>query len=328
MTMKLLTLIARVFRRSAPAEGVYRSRAGVLEVGQSEARLVTYHGAEHIVRLANDDSKQSWLVTVRSDVTGRRPEMIVLRHERTFPITEASDAVRYYKGEVSKLARLNRDAPPRGGHFLWALGGAAAVLAVGSLLAPAAQPQATLGVSEGAALSQAQPESVRAAEQLLAQLAGGGKGGSADGPAKLTPQEVSQVQKAKSIDVLPAAAQLIAFSDPLCPSCKELDVEAEKLPSGTGFKVIPVGFQDGARAVAAAVLCSKDPKAAWSAALRGQKPTEPACEAGLQAVDENNRLFTAIGATATPTLMAPNGTVAAGSTDAKTLAVFVGMNGK
>jgi protein-disulfide isomerase len=328
MTMKFPKLISRMLRRAAPGEGVYRSRVGVLEVGRSEARLVSYGRAEHIVRISNDD-RLSWVVTLRSDLAGPKGDTVMLSHDRSFAVSEATAAVRFYSDEVRKLERLNRDAPRRGGAFVWTLGGAAAVLAVGMLLTPT-QPQAAMEIGAAAGLTQSQPESVRAAEQLLAQLAGGGskKDGGPEAPAKLTPREVDQVQKAKSIDVRPAAVQLVAFSDPLCPSCKELDVEVEKLPNTTGFKVVPVGFQDGAREVAAAVLCSKDPKAAWVAALRGQKPNEAACEAGLQAVDENNRLFTAIGATATPTLMAPNGTVAAGSTDAKTLAVFVGMNGK
>jgi thiol:disulfide interchange protein DsbC len=120
----------------------------------------------------------------------------------------------------------------------------------------------------------------------------------------------------------------MAFSDPNCPACQELEREAASLKSGQGFAVIPVGFQPGSRVLAAKVLCAKDQARAWADALRGVAPNEQPCEAGLRKVDENNNLFASIGASATPTLVSANGQLAQGSAPSAQLQLFASSYAK
>lgn len=109
------------------------------------------------------------------------------------------------------------------------------------------------------------------------------------------------------------------FAAPTCPSCQALDAQST-LASGWGEHVIPVGFTDQDKTEAAAVLCSQDPANAWHLAMVGAGAgLTKTCKAGLDAVEENDKLFVKLGFTGTPTLMTRTGRVGVGAVQAPVL---------
>lgn len=119
-----------------------------------------------------------------------------------------------------------------------------------------------------------------------------------------------------------------AFEDPLCSACKDFSNQSRNLPSDFSVVVLPIAFQNGARDIAAAALCAKDPKATWlnvmSSIVGGDKP----CDAGYKIIDSNNAAFLDFGFRSTPTLIGLNNSVVVGSMNTSDLTQWVAINGK
>lgn len=124
-------------------------------------------------------------------------------------------------------------------------------------------------------------------------------------------------------------ALVVMFADPLCPACRQF----EQWMQEDGYKtfaplVVPVAFKDGARELAATVLCAKgnDEQAkAWRLANQGALTPKP-CEEGLRRVDANNAAFAAMGLSATPSFVSVNGKKLSGARPLKEMARWAEQN--
>lgn len=109
----------------------------------------------------------------------------------------------------------------------------------------------------------------------------------------------------------------VVFSDPNCPSCRQLEQQLHALDKDMFTPIIvPVAFKPGALEKAASIYCVKTAEVAnaWAAAIKSE-PDAPAtyCEAGRVQAEKNNAAFAALRFGSTPTIVAPNGRVIAGS---------------
>lgn len=326
----------------APEDGIHVSPQGVLHLQGDHATLALHGGARHQVMMQNAGAG----ITV-SLISSPHPGAPELRYAKEFALVQASAAQTMFSSTVAAWHRTLWIAPEVAGssgrpqdaagskRSTFALITAGALVAVafmigmGMLLnAPSAAPTApslagqspaagAAAVPQTATLPSQSPEAALAQAQSRLQQ------------ARLPQAELSRVNaSAHRIQVREGSAVLMAFSDPNCPACQELEREAATLKAGQGFAVIPVGFQPGSRVLAARVLCAKDPARAWADTMRGIAPTEQACEAGLRKVDENNNLFASIGASATPTLLAANGQMAQGAASGTELQQFASAYAK
>lgn len=125
---------------------------------------------------------------------------------------------------------------------------------------------------------------------------------------RLAAEQLALVQKANAADPGGSDKPFYVFSDPMCPSCQQLERNLSTTPQGYRQVVIPVAYKTGAEAIAAAVLCFPAEKRseAWRRALSSSSPVGPACEAGKKAVKENMEIFQKLGFTETPTMVSPN----------------------
>jgi len=144
--------------------------------------------------------------------------------------------------------------------------------------------------------------------------------------SRLTPEQMKMLMAAPSLKVGKGGKVFYAFEDPLCGSCQHLASQAQTLDPSFGMVVVPIGFQPGGRDKAAAALCSKDPLEAWAVAMRGLPIDAKPCEAGYRKVDQNNAMFTAFGLRSTPTMVAANAALIAGSGEASEIAGWVNKN--
>jgi protein-disulfide isomerase len=162
------------------------------------------------------------------------------------------------------------------------------------------------------------------AAALQAQAASGGASASASGSpvaagpreaAKLTADEAKMIEGLKGIVIRPGKQMLTVFSDPLCPACREFEKQLAEMDKNIGVRIIPVAFQPGSAEKVAAILCAADPAKAWQQAMSVAPIDAAPCDGGKKSAVENNAAFSSIQATATPTLVAPNGTLAVGGAD-------------
>lgn len=104
------------------------------------------------------------------------------------------------------------------------------------------------------------------------------------------------------------------FSDPNCPACRELEKQLQSMDKGKFMPiVVPVAFKQGSVEAVAGVMCSKNVAAAWTAAAGTDIPPAPTCAKGESQAQNNNAAFVALRFSSTPTLVAPNGRVIAGT---------------
>lgn len=322
MIEKLKSALGRTKKHQPVADGIHVSALGALHLDGDSATLALTSGARHQIVMGSMESGIA--VSICSTPN---PGAAELRTRREFPLVQASRAQEMFASTVSAWHQTLHGAGagpsqvssrPRWPVFFGGLVVGAALLVAFSFVSapPAAQVAAAppAAAAPAAALpgGEAQAALAAAAAQAARQMQ----------QARLAPKELARVSSSARIALRPGATPLVAFSDPNCPACQELEREAASLKSGVGFAVIPVAFQPGSRDLVAKVLCAADPARAWADAIRGVAPKTDACEAGLRKVDENNALFADIGASATPTLVAGNGQLAQGSAQASQLEVF------
>ena len=298
----------RVGAGSVPEDGMYVSALGVLHVQGDTAELALSCGARHSVRMLSQGNGVAVDTVCTPTQQGTQLQSMI-----EFPLVQADRARALFGATVTswQATLMHRPTARRGG-VGWFLGGvlcgAALLTAFGLMTAPsnAGKTADARWTAPEAGLQPAENSDTVARLQQ----------------ARLAAQEMQRVQQAHRVELREGHTPLVAFSDPNCSACRELEREAAALAAGTGFAVIPVGFQPGSRALVARVLCSEDPVRAWTQAIKGTPPQAQPCEDGLRKVEENNALFASVGASATPTLVAANGQMAQGTASAAQLEVF------
>jgi protein-disulfide isomerase len=86
-----------------------------------------------------------------------------------------------------------------------------------------------------------------------------------------------------------------------------------QLPSDITAVIMPVAFFPGSDVATSQVMCASDKVAAWNSVVQGQPPKgAKECGPGSATVNLNTRLFSGVGFTATPTIVADNGKVMIG----------------
>ena len=113
---------------------------------------------------------------------------------------------------------------------------------------------------------------------------------------------------------------LHVFSDPSCGFCKQLEATLTTLSDVTIYTYIVPMLGQASQATGAGIWCSKDRARAWSSFMAGgaQKPA-PAPAGCDNPLRNNLQLAERLGITATPTLVAANGTRVAGALSAQQL---------
>lgn len=113
--------------------------------------------------------------------------------------------------------------------------------------------------------------------------------------------------------------QLIVFSDPDCPYCKQLESELAKLDNITIYTFLyPLAelHPDAARK-SRLIWCSKDPLKAWQDHMRGGKELDAKSDGTCKnPIDENIALGNKLGFNGTPMIIFPNGESIAGAMSA------------
>lgn len=111
---------------------------------------------------------------------------------------------------------------------------------------------------------------------------------------------------------------LYVFSDPLCPHCKDIEPELEKLKDYT-VHILPVTIigQTGSASLVSQVLCLPPEKRvdAWKKAISGRDIDTSSCEAGDKAFSANDQIFRQMGFPGTPQMVSGNGQLPDASVD-------------
>ena len=124
----------------------------------------------------------------------------------------------------------------------------------------------------------------------------------------------------------------VVFSDPNCPACQALEKTLQTLDR-TQFTpiVVPVSFKDGSAEKVAALYCAADMAAAWAKAASAQPGPGPApspgsCTKGEAMARNSNAAFVALRLNQTPTIVAPNGRIVAGTGSPEQVATWLRSN--
>jgi thiol:disulfide interchange protein DsbC len=116
--------------------------------------------------------------------------------------------------------------------------------------------------------------------------------------------------------------QLVVFSDPNCPYCKNLERELAKLDNLTVYTFIYPVLGDDSKTLAIATWCAPDKSAAWrDLMLRQIRSILTSC---VTPINENVTLGTQLGVTGTPTLIASDGRVLHGAASAEKINEWLG----
>lgn len=114
--------------------------------------------------------------------------------------------------------------------------------------------------------------------------------------------------------------RIAVFDDPLCPYCRQLHGELDKLRDVTVYIFpLPLPIHPGADVLAHGAWCAEDPAKAWHDMMTsGARPAPPAsgCRAPLEEV---TRLAVRLGVNSTPTIYLENGEQLAGAVPAGAL---------
>ena len=110
--------------------------------------------------------------------------------------------------------------------------------------------------------------------------------------------------------------QLIVFSDPDCPYCKQLEKELIKLDDVTIYTFLyPLaGLHPNAEHKARQIWCSKDQVGAWNNLMRDGKALTGTDDCA-NPIAANIKLGAKLGFSGTPTLVFPDGSVVPGALD-------------
>jgi protein-disulfide isomerase len=318
-------LVQRTLGKSDRSDDLLLTAQGTLRVSGDKAVLHLANGMVFEASLTHDQQDSKFVVRITgmaSTLANKDIEPL----ERRYDLSEVVQAREFYKARVDAwrrtLATGNVSASNKRGALVWLASGAVGVVVLSLMFGPGGVRQTQTMTS----LSQADAAVLAAREQAQQPDFGAMHPAAAakpDAVAVLTAEEAKKVAGAGRIMVRDGKQMLVAFSDPNCPSCHDLDSQASHFDGTTGLTVIPVAYKEGSRDLAAAILCSANPGKAWTDSMMGQRPSNAPCDKGYAQVDANRALFEKIGGTATPTLVAPNGSLAAGSADTNILVAWV-----
>jgi len=108
------------------------------------------------------------------------------------------------------------------------------------------------------------------------------------------------------------ALKLYVFADPTCGACKELEPALEKMPD-VAITIIPAPILETGDRFMGGISCAKDKLAAWKAAINEGVAMDGSCATGGDAHIRAYNFFKAAGFGSTPTLIAGDGRIHAGS---------------
>ena len=145
-------------------------------------------------------------------------------------------------------------------------------------------------------------------------------------------QVVANVTREMGIQMRPSGQPFVIFSDPNCPSCKDLEPKLSQVDPRFVPVIVPVSFKAGSEELVKNVLCAKDTVSAWSAAIGGYAPTGDAvsdggCAGAADKAMKANGAFVALNFTGTPTLVSATGKVIAGSGSLDDINKWLAENG-
>lgn len=166
-----------------------------------------------------------------------------------------------------------------------------------------AMPEPALTAEDDAAMSSANLASRAVAEK---------------GTTMPTLEAIAQAEQIQLRPASPGKRQVILWSDPLCPNCRDFEQKVlAKLPSGVGVTIVPVAFKQGSRPLVSFATCGEgdaDRAARWTDLMSAEPVGDFSrqCAAGPAAADRNSVLFARAGLVATPTLMTQDGQVFTG----------------
>lgn len=298
--------ILNVFRKLVPSEPEVRITADSIVINRGHRCTYKKLASSCDVSYAFDQEKEVWRLALTQG--GANQEHLFVR--------EFADAKHGQPLFDSIKRQLNDRGGVVGGRrwLPWAGGAAlgfASVVLIGLMMTQTA-PQADAAVIARGSMSQAPGAQPDVSQSALPP------------PVMLMPDELARVAGASMfVRGLEGGKLAYVFSDPLCPSCKDLDRQAEVAQASIRLAVVPVAFKDGSEELAAGALCSKDPAKAWAQIMSSGYSDEKVCDAGLKKVRANNELFKSLGFGQTPTLVSPKGTLAAGAAPAADLVHWV-----
>lgn len=145
-------------------------------------------------------------------------------------------------------------------------------------------------------------------------------------------QVVANAARETGIQMRPSGQPFVIFSDPNCPSCKDLEPKLSQIDPRFVPVIVPVSFKAGSEELVKHVLCAKDTVSAWSAAIGGHAPTGDAvsdgkCSGAEEKAMNANGAFVALNFTGTPTLVSATGRVIAGSGSLDDINKWLAENG-
>ncbi|CAN7775607.1 thioredoxin fold domain-containing protein [Variovorax sp. LjRoot290] len=131
-------------------------------------------------------------------------------------------------------------------------------------------------------------------------------------------QVVANTTREMGIQMRPSGQPFVIFSDPNCPSCKDLEAKLSQVDPRFVPVIVPVSFKPGSEDLVKRVLCAKDTVSAWSAAIGAYEPSGDAasdgsCAGAADKMVKANAAFVALNFSGTPTLVSATGKVVAGS---------------
>ncbi|MDF2461936.1 MAG: hypothetical protein K0Q43_171 [Ramlibacter sp.] len=314
MFRKLRTITADWLRKRLLAHEITGTRVlssrwptSVQTVDAGGGRTVSFAGAGGVfgeLRLAPVEGKDTWRIEQK------------MHGNRVFESAHMStrEALALYREMLQQLLANAPGVSPAGASatFRWT----ALALALVALLVWAPSPLSShpgAGVAAGVTAATATPV-VAAPERDQAA-------------PRVNPAELVMLRTAAGrggVNLAEGGKAFYVFSDPKCPYCQQLERTLEQL--GTGYRpvILPVAYKEGAKEVAQAVLCAREPKAAtrlWRQALAS--PDEPVkggtkatCSEGAALLNDNMTLFEMLKLTGTPTVITPTGRMFSGSSSA------------
>lgn len=149
----------------------------------------------------------------------------------------------------------------------------------------------------------------------------------------LSPTEmavVANITREVGVQMRPSGQPFVIFSDPNCPSCKDLEQKLAQVDPRFVPVIVPVAFKDGSEAAVRRILCAKDTQAAWSAEIGGAPATgenDGSCAGAAEKVTKANGAFVALNFSGTPTLVSASGKVVAGSGTVDAINAWLDANG-
>lgn len=139
---------------------------------------------------------------------------------------------------------------------------------------------------------------------------------------------LSKVVADSGIELASGGKPFVIFSDPNCPSCRQLETQLSSMDKSLAPVIVPVSFQRNSAEAVSAVLCSPDAARAWKVAVAADSAVTAVgiCTKGQVQAEANNAAFAALKFDRTPTIVTSSGKVAVGVKDFEGLAKWIKAN--